>query len=50
MTRRKKIDYIIKWSGDEFETEQDYVKLAKLSDYQLNKTIIKINNYLIQNK
>jgi len=44
------IDYIIEHSGDEFETAEDYINLAKLSNHKLRINIISINNYILNNK
>ena len=49
MNRAQMIDYIIEYSGDEFESIEDYIELAKLTDYKLTLNIININNYLLEN-
>jgi len=35
MTRTEMIDKILDFSGDEFETKQDLIELAKASNYEL---------------
>jgi hypothetical protein len=45
--RQKLINQIINLSSDEFETKEDYLNLAKLSDYQLRNNLISINNYIL---
>ena len=48
--REKLINQIINLSSDEFETKQDYLNLAKLSNYQLRNNIISINNYILNER
>tara|TARA_B110000208_G_C11766794_1_gene428944 strand:+ start:1048 stop:1206 length:159 start_codon:yes stop_codon:yes gene_type:complete len=48
--RHKLINEIIQKAGDEFETPQDYLELAIKTDAQLIKEIIKIDNYILNNK
>jgi hypothetical protein len=50
MTRAEMIDYIIEYSGDEFESTEDYVELAKSDDNRLTIMIININNYRLENE
>ena len=45
--RTKLINKIIELAGDEFESHEDYINLAKLSNYQLRSNIISINNYIL---
>lgn len=50
MKRTEMIDYIIEHAGDEFESIEDYINLAKLSNRKLRINIISINNYKLKNK
>jgi hypothetical protein len=45
--RQKLINQIINLSSDEFDTKEDYLNLAKLSDHQLRNNLININNYIL---
>ena len=49
MKRKEMIDYILDYSGDELETKDDYINLAKLTDYDLRKNIISINSHILNN-
>ena len=50
MKRKELINELIQKSGDEFESKQDYLKLAYMTKKQLVKAIIKVNQYIIYNK
>ena len=48
MTNRQKlIIEILEKAGDEIETREDALKLAMLTDSQLIKQLISINNYIL---
>ena len=49
MNRIEMIDYIMEYSSDEFETVNDYINLAKLTDNELSKNIISIDSYCLNN-
>ena len=40
MTRTEMIEKILDFSGDDFETKQDLIELAKESSYQLMRRLI----------
>jgi hypothetical protein len=50
MKRKELINELIQKSGDEFESKQDYINLAYMTKKQLVKSIIKVNQYIINNK
>ena len=47
--REKLIDAIIDLASDEFETKNDVIKLAKMSNEQLALEVINIANYYRDN-
>jgi hypothetical protein len=47
--REKLIDAIMDLASDEFETTQDVIKLAKMSNEQLALEVINIANYYRDN-
>lgn len=47
--REKLIDAIIDLASDEFETKNDVIKLAKMSNEQLALEVISIANYYRDN-
>ena len=49
MERKELIDKILSLSGDEFETKEDYIKLAKETTDELVKRLIYINQKLLNN-
>lgn len=49
MNRAEKIDWIIEYAGDEFESGDDFVALAKKSDTELDDTIESIEDYIDEN-
>jgi mevalonate kinase len=49
MERKELIDKILNLSGDEFETKEDYIKLAKETTDELVKRLIYINQQLLNN-
>jgi hypothetical protein len=46
MNRKKLINEILDLSGDEFETKEDFIQLAKESNWELTKTLNHIKNYI----
>lgn len=48
MSRAELIDDIVKKSAPDFETIENYQKLAKETKYQLIKRIIHINQHLLK--
>ena len=50
MKRKQLIDELIQKAGDEFESKEDYIKLAYMTKNQIVKAIIKANQYIINNK
>lgn len=46
MNRKKLINQIMDLSSDEFETEEDFIKLAIESNCQLTKRLNNIKNYI----
>lgn len=48
--RIKLINKIIELAGDEFESQEDYINLAKKTNYQLIKELIHINNYILNER
>ncbi len=48
--RKELIDKILKTSGDEFETIEDYIELAKETTDELVKRVIHINNQQLLDK
>ena len=49
MERKELIDKILNLSEDEFETKEDYIKLAKETTDELVKRLIYINQQLLNN-
>tara|TARA_Y100000593_G_C4170212_1_gene266583 strand:+ start:574 stop:723 length:150 start_codon:yes stop_codon:yes gene_type:complete len=49
MERKELIDKILSLAGDEFETKEDYIKLAKETTDELVKRLIYINQQLLKN-
>ena len=49
MERKELIEKILNLSGDEFETKEDYIKLAKETTDELVKRLIYINQQLLNN-
>lgn len=47
LTRKELIHKILLYSGDEFESKQDFIDLAMKTKKQLRKDLIYINNYSI---
>lgn len=47
-SREVKVNQIIKWAGDEYESREDYINLAVQSNVQLNRTLEDIRKYYIQ--
>ena len=47
LTRKELIHQILLYSGDEFESKQDFIDLAMKTKKQLRKDLIYINNYFI---
>ena len=47
LTRKELIHQILLYSGDEFESKQDFIDLAMKTKKQLRKDLIYINNYSI---
>jgi len=43
--RKELIDMILDLAGDEFETKEDYIELAKETKNDLFSRLIQINNY-----
>lgn len=43
--RAIKIDTLLKYAGDEFESESDYIELAKMGNDSLNKTLKNLIDY-----
>ena len=50
MKRKELINELIQKSGDQFESKEDYIKIAYMTKKQLIKAIIKLNQYIINNK
>ena len=48
MNRKEMIDYIIEYAGEEFEDEDDYIELAKMSKSELKANIENIKDYLLE--
>ena len=50
MDRTEMIDKILDLSGDEFETKQDLIELAKESSYALMKKLVSIEDNILINQ
>ena len=50
MDRTEMIEKILDFSGDEFETKQDLIELAKESSYALMKRLVRIEDNLLINQ
>ena len=46
--RAIKIDTILRYAGDEFENESDYIELAKMNNDSLNKDLKNLIDYYAQ--
>lgn len=49
MTRKQIIHDILKKDSHAFTTKEDFLDLALMSEYQLTKTLIRINNNILNN-
>ena len=50
MKRKDLINEIMQKSGDEFETKEDFLSLAIKSKKELVKDLIKINQFILNNR
>ena len=49
MSRVELINEIIDKAKDEFETKDDFIKLAYMNDNELVNNLIHINNHILEN-
>lgn len=45
--RRAKVRAIIEYSGDEYESKEDYLKLAECTEYQINNILADLIKYYL---
>ena len=50
MDRTEMIEKILDFSGDEFETKEDFIELAKESSYALMKRLVHIEDNILINQ